>query len=202
MKRDILILVLLMIFFPPALEPDVTASESPLQIVKKTNEKILNILKSKNKIDYHMRMRVFEIVSEVTSLSFISTQVTENLCEKLTRVQCKKFADLFKKFLEVSIKKKTKRYQVKRFIYLGEEIDGDRAEVRTIAHHRQDYIYMTFLLKKVKQNWVVVNYIVDDVDAIENYKKQFNKLFKKYEYEKVIKKLKRKISLYDKQIRK
>ena len=59
-------------------------------------------------------------------------------------------------------------------------------------------VKLNYEFKKIGSGWKIVNYIVDDVDTIRNYKKQFRRLFKKNTFEQIIKNLEKKIRKYKK----
>jgi hypothetical protein len=46
---------------------------------------------------------------------------------------------------------------------------------------------------------MIVNYVVDDIDTIRNYKKQFMRLFAKKTFDQVMERLRKKIADYEKE---
>ena len=47
--------------------------------------------------------------------------------------------------------------------------------------------------------WVIVNYVVDDVDTVRNYRKQFTQLLAMKTFEQVMSQLEKKISSLEKE---
>ena len=68
------------------------------------------------------------------------------------------------------------RYRADSFEYLAEDIDGQSATVRTLAHYGDDAIEVDYAMVNREGSWVIENYVVDGVDTIKNYRKQFSRM--------------------------
>ena len=99
----------------------------------------------------------------------------------------------------VSSIKKLGRYRAERFEYLGEELKDDKATVKTLAYYKDEVVRLDYLLERVDGKWLVFNYIVDDVDTIHNYRKQFTRLFARNDFKGIIERLERKTAEYEKE---
>jgi ABC-type transporter MlaC component len=56
---------------------------------------------------------------------------------------------------------------------------------------------LNYLLERVDGQWLVHNYVVDDVNTIRNYTKQFIRLFARNTYDTIIRRLEKKIEEYE-----
>jgi len=173
--------------------------QNPLTVVRNSNQEVQNILKGKEIINKETEAELLSIINGVTDFSAISRQVIERFCKNLTLAQCEKFDDVFQRLLRVSSIKKMGRYRAERFDYLGEEITGNTAIVKTIAYYEGDDFQLNYHLVSVQGQWMVHNYIVDDVNTIRNYTKQFIRLFARSTYEAIIRRLEQKIAEYEKE---
>jgi ABC-type transporter MlaC component len=171
--------------------------QSALEVIRASNDQVQLILEKKEIIDQETEAKLLAIINEVTDFSSISFRVIERFCENLTPAQCENFDRIFQRLLRVSSIKKMGRYRAERFVYLGEEIIGDRAIVKTLAYYEDDEVHLNYLLERVDGQWLVNNYVVDDVNTIRNYTKQFIRLFARNTYDTIIRRLEKKIEEYE-----
>ncbi len=174
------------------------SEETPMSVIQKSNEKVSSILKESGKLNVEKEKRIMAILNSMTDFPAIAGKVAEKFSKKLTPVQMKTFRSTFQELLEVSSLKKAGRYRADRFEYGKEEITENKAKVETTAFYKDDNLSLVYQMEKSKKGWFVVNYIVDDVNTVRNYKKQFNRLFRKKTFEAVIEQLKRQIAKHRK----
>jgi len=196
MEKYILIRLLIVILLPGILGSAVSADQSPLEAIKESNQKILDIYAAHEDIDQEKEDEINEIMGSVTDFDEISGGTTSKFCEKLTPGECEEFNDVFKELLRISSVKKLGRYRADRFEYLGEEIDGETALVRTIAYYEEEEIELDYHLAHVDGSWRIVNYVSDGVDTIRNYRKQFTRILRKESIDQLIERLEKKIEKY------
>jgi phospholipid transport system substrate-binding protein len=172
-------------------------AETPRETVRSSNQKVLDIYASHENVDEEAERKIYDVIDGVTDFAGISDSVTSRFCRKLTAGECEEFNRVFTRLLRLSSIKKLGRYRADGFEYLGEEIEGQSAVVRTIALYGEEKIYLDYSLEERNGSWRIVNYVVDDVDTIRNYRKQFTNLFSKKSFEEVIERLEKKISSYE-----
>ena len=51
--------------------------------------------------------------------------------------------------------------------------------VKTIAYYKDEAVQLDYLLEKRGGTWRIVNYLVDGVDTIRNYQRQFKRILEK-----------------------
>jgi ABC-type transporter MlaC component len=166
----------------------------PLETVRASNERVQDILKGRETISAAVREDLHRVIDEATDFATISLRVTETFCNKLTAAECAEFDRTFRDLLRASSTRKLGRYRADRFEYLGEDIGSGAATVRTVAFYKEDRVRLDYQLERSGGRWVVVNYLVDDVDTVRNYKKQFLRLFAKNDFRGVIDRLRAKIA--------
>jgi len=167
--------------------------QSPLEIIKTSNQQVLEIYNANEKIDHALINEITQIMERVTDLDEISNQTTSSFCRTLSPKQCAEFNQVFKKLLRASSMSKVGRYRADRFEYLEERIEGNKALVKTIAYYGDEYLTLDYLLEYKNTKWKIINYMTDDVDTIRNYRKQFIRLFAKYTFSEVIARLNKKL---------
>ncbi|MFC2164546.1 phospholipid-binding protein MlaC [Acidobacteriota bacterium] len=168
-------------------------SQTPLEVIKDSNQKILDIYASHQDISRKMEEEIFQIMDSVTDFNQISLRTIERFCRKMSEKECGEFDRVFQELLRVSSIKKVGRYRAESFDYLGEEIEGNSALVRTIAHYENDTYELDYHLELFDGLWKIVNYTADGVDTIRNYRKQFQRILRKEPLTQLLTRLENKI---------
>ena len=171
--------------FSPAI-----AQVGPLQVVEDSNNEILRLYADDiEEADLEISEKVFEVMEQVTSFSTIANDAIVGLCDTSAGDDCDTFKEVFKNLLRVSSVRKLGRYRADSFEYVGEEIDGETAVVRTLAQYGDDEIELDYHLQPIDDSWVITNYVVDGVDTIRNYRKQFTRMLRVSSVDTVIERL-------------
>ena len=183
----------------------ITAAEvmimRPREVVKRSNQNVRDILKAQKTVGAQTEAKLLEIINRVTDFETISQRVIQRSCKKLTPQQCETFDRVFQRLLRVSSLKKMGRYRADGFDYLSEEIKEKTAIVKTIAYYKEEKAQLDYYLEFKNDKWMIVNYVVDDIDTVRNYKKQFMRLFAKNTFDQVMERLRKKIADYEKENR-
>jgi phospholipid transport system substrate-binding protein len=172
-------------------------AETPLETIRVSNDKVLAIYALHETVNAEAERAIYAVIDEVTDFDGIASSVTSRFCRKLTEEQCRLFGEVFVRLLRTSSTKKLGRYRADGFEYHGEEMEGEGAVVRTTAYFGEDNVSLDYYLDRRDGRWVIVNYVVDDVDTIRNYRKQFTRLFSKKSFERVIERLEERIASYE-----
>jgi len=175
------------------------AAATPLEVVKGTNEAVLAIYQKHRVVDAAVEQEVFAVIDPVTDYPAIAGATIDALCPKLTAAQCTIFKEVFTRLLRVSSIKKLGRARAGRFAYEGEKITGETAVVRSFAFFDEEKIPLDYQMARRGDTWVIVNYVVDDVDTIRNYRKQFTQLLAKKTFDQVMEQLEKKIASLEKE---
>ncbi len=173
------------------------SSQTPLDTVRKANKEILNVFIFNKNIDKRHELLIRRIVNNSINIPVISGRIINRFCDKISKSQCEYFDRVFQDFLIVSILGKLHRHHAVHFKYLQEKIDRNIAVVKAAVTYKNETVDVEYRLENFEGHWLIVNSIVDDIDMIENYQKQFEKLFLRYPFDKIISRLLNKISRYE-----
>lgn len=135
-------------------------------------------------------------MGEVTDFATMGEQVTAGFCDPKAPQTCAELKKVFIDLLQGNAIRKLGHYRADRFDYTGQEIKGNQAVVRTTAHYKKDSVQLDYILGKRASGWMIVNYIADDVDTIQNYRRQFANILKKNSMVYLIDRLKKKNEEY------
>ena len=166
---------------------------TPLEVVKSTNDAVLAIYGKNRVVDAAVEKEIFAVIDAVTDYQALAGAAIDPLCPKLNATQCTTFKETFTRLLRISSVKKMGRARAGRFEYEGEKVTGGSAAVKSFAYFNDEKIPLDYHLARRGDTWVIVNYVVDDVDTVRNYRKQFTKWLEKKTFEQVMELLEKKI---------
>ncbi len=175
------------------------AAATPLEVVKGTNEKVLAIYRKHRVVDAAVEREVFAVIDPITDYQALAGAAIDPLCPKLAVGQCTTFKEVFTRLLRVSSVKKMGRARAGRFEYDGEKITGESAVIRSFAFFDEEKVSLDYELARRGDTWVIVNYVVDEIDTVKNYRKQFRKHLEKRTFEQLLKLLEDKIASLQKE---
>lgn len=160
-----------------------------LKAIKDSNNRILKIYLQHQTIDDAARKQIFNVMDRVTDYQEIATRTVDQFCLPTPPETCRRLKKVFKDLLRLSAVQKLGRYRADRFEYLGQRQDGERVIVNTIAYYRDEAINLDYILLFRGGRWMIINYIVDDIDTTRNYRRQFARILKTESIESLIKRL-------------
>jgi len=107
---------------------------------------------------------------------------------RLTPAQRSEFVRLFAELLEASYSDKVDKYAGETVTFLGETVDGDYAEVRTLLVRPNDRIPMNYRLIN-KSRWMIYDVVIEGVSLVSNYRTQFSQIISQSSYSELLNRL-------------
>ena len=77
------------------------------------------------------------------------------------------------------------------------QVKKGKAVIKAVGIYKSETADIEYHMEKYNDQWYVVNTIVDDIDMINNYRKQFEKLLSEDSIENIISHLEKKITRYE-----
>lgn len=111
---------------------------------------------------------------------------------QLSAAQRREFVGLFAELLEASYAGKLEKYSGEKVAYQGEQVDGDRAEVRTQLVRKNDRIPINYRLLN-KSQWLVYDVVIEGVSLVNNYRSQFSRVISESSYPELVRRLRTKV---------
>jgi phospholipid transport system substrate-binding protein len=193
MIRNILPVVLY--FFLFSLVGEVFAGSKITSDVKKTIDKVLEIV-ADEELKKNPSLRR-EKLRETIALRFNYTQMVMRSLDKnyksRTEKEIEEFTTLFKRLLENSYASKIENYQDETINYVGEQVKGSYAMVKTQIVRKDSSIDVDYKLINEEGEWTVYDFVIEEVSLIRNYRSQFTKIIKTESYGALVSKLSKKI---------
>ncbi len=172
-------------------------AQSPLDVIRSSNEEVQGLFAAHETLDEETVAKINSIMDRVTDFEEISRRTLTVICRDLSPAECGEFRRTFEALLRISSVKKIGRYRADRFEYAGQDVRENTAVVRTVAYYEGDAYKLDYHLERIGDRWLIVNYVMDGVDTVRNYQKQFLRLMKRESFAGVMSRLKRKIEEYE-----
>ena len=112
----------------------------------------------------------------------------------------KEFTMLFKKLLENSYASKIENYRNETIDYVGEQIKGKYAMVKTQIVRKDGVIDVDYKMLKENGQWLVYDFVIEGVSLIRNYRSQFSKIISTESYATLVSKLSKKVKDFEAKI--
>ena len=142
----------------------------PLSTVKNGLDKISELVE-KNK----SKKTINNELNNIIDFSYMAETVAKDLCDDLNPGQCREFKKVFGKVLQRSVYKQISNYSGRNITFLGDKIQGSSATVKSQIPYKNSQIRIDYKMRKSDGKWLITNYIVNDINTMDNYKRQFKK---------------------------
>jgi phospholipid transport system substrate-binding protein len=103
----------------------------------------------------------------------------------------KEFVTLFGDLLERSYISQIEKYGGERILYVGEQIDGEQAVVKTkIITKQGTEVPVDYRMLRRSDRWMVYDVVIEGVSMVSNYRTQFNKIIQTSSYGELVRRMK------------
>lgn len=188
---------MLLAIFPMMNMQAAVSKLSPTATVKEANAAISGAAKNaKSKSEAISKIK--DVLEKYCDFTTMAKQVTGSFSTQLSGEQMKKFNSTFIELLKASNASKLKGISsADKLVYSGEKIDGSTATVKSIAKTADKSAKVDYIMRLENGKWLVVNYVVEDINTVDNYKKQFKRLFKQNSFDKVMSNLEKRTANFN-----
>ncbi|HEX9662508.1 MAG TPA: ABC transporter substrate-binding protein [Candidatus Binatia bacterium] len=183
-----------------AFSPGELRAGEPLNMVKGATERALQVLKdpqfkSKEKKPERIE-RLKQIINPIFDYEETAKRALGIHWRRRTPAEQREFVKLFRAFLERIYADRIDEYVGQRIIFSRETIDNDYAEVdATVIGAKGEETPIIFKLRRVGEQWLVYDAVVENISIVNNYRSQFDRVIKTSSYEELMKKIREKVAL-------
>lgn len=166
----------------------------PMDVIKQSTDRVIEILKDPSlKEDSELReQKIWEVVSLRFDFEEMARRALAVHWRDRTAQEQKEFVELFGKLLQRSYSGKLAQYTDEKVEYLGEEIEGSRAEVRTKLVSKAMEIPIDYRMLKKPSGWRVYDVVIEGVSLVNNYRNQFNRIVVSSGYKELVQRMRNK----------
>ncbi len=139
------------------------------------------------------RRAIRKIAEEIFDFGETAKRSLARHWQARTPAEREEFVALFTDLLERSYIGKIELFNGEKIAYVGEQVDGDQAVVRTRVITKQGTeIPVDYRMLRRGDRWLVYDVVIEGVSLIANYRTQFNKIIQTSSYQELVKKMKTK----------
>lgn len=166
----------------------------PMDLIRQSTDQVIEILKDPAlKENPELReQKIWQVVSVRFDFEEMAKRALAIHWRDRTAQEQKEFVDLFGKLLQRSYSNKLAQYTDEKVEYLGEEIEGSRAEVRTKLVSKTMEIPIDYRMLRKPSGWRVYDVVIEGVSLVNNYRNQFNRIVVSSGYKELVQKMRTK----------
>ena len=163
--------------------------------LKGTIDQVMEIVSDKN-LQKNPTLRR-EKLRQVIGLRFnykqmVMRSLAKNYMDRSDKER-KEFTRLFKKLLENSYARKIENYRNETINYMGEQVKGKYALVKTQIVRKDGVVDVDYKMLKESGQWLVYDFVIEGVSLIRNYRSQFSKIISTESFPVLVSKLRKKV---------
>lgn len=165
------------------------------ELVKSRNAAIEAIVKSPTEGETEdERAKIKEIVSGLFDFRSFSEVSLGRYWDERTEEERAEFTDLCRQLIERNYADPKLYKKAEKVEYVGASVDGEAGEVKTVVSYKTEKSTIAYQLKKVGDDWLIYDMIIDDLSIAKNNRSQFRREIRKSSYEGLVKKLRDKLA--------
>lgn len=173
-----------------------TAGE-PTDLVRQITDQVLKILEDPQfqapNRQAERQERLHKIAEQVFDWQEMARRALAVHWRERTPQEQQEFVSLFRALVEGTyINRLETAIQEKREIqYVGEQVDGSRATVKTnVMTRRNQQVPIEYRLHKGDGRWLIYDVLVEGISLVNNYRSQFNRIITSSSYNDLVQKMK------------
>lgn len=159
---------------PPAL-----AAPSAIDQVRQTVEQVLGVLRNKGLDPAARHDQLRTLIRSRFDFALMSRWTLGPYWRKANPEQQQRFIGLYSDLLEASYLGKIEKYTDEKVSYLGERVEGKRAEVQTEIVTQQANIPLNYRLSLEGEKWMVYDVVIEGVSLVRTYRGSFGEIARK-----------------------
>jgi phospholipid transport system substrate-binding protein len=172
-----------------------TAGE-PMDLVRQTSDQVIKILEDPalqgpaKQAERQARLR--KIADQAFDWEEMARRALAVHWHDRTPPQQQEFVQLFRDLVErIYMQRIESAIQEKREIqYVGEEVDGSRAVVKTnVVTRRNQQVPIEYRLHKAEGRWQIYDVLAEGISLVNNYRSQFNRIISSASYNALVDKM-------------
>lgn len=180
--------------------PGTSEDSSAIVQVRATIDSILDVLNEENVFQEKWPEKKEEIVAfikERFDFRELSKRALGKHWKKISLKEQDNFITLFQDVLQNTYIDRLKSYSNEKIVFHKQVTKGDKALVYCAFLRQDQEIPMKYRARKINESWLVYDIVIEGVSLVNNYRKQFNQIIRKNEYDGLIAKMKEKAKKQD-----
>ena len=170
--------------------PPAGAGQTPRATIEALSNKVLDVLRNKSATFQEKRKKIEDLISADVDWITLSRLVLGRHWAKFDQGQQDEFVQLFREHLSLTYSKAIESYNDEKLVVQAEreEARGDATVQTKIARggHSEDILIDYRLRKNDAGDWKIIDFIVERVSLVANYRSQFQSVLGNDEPQKLL----------------
>jgi phospholipid transport system substrate-binding protein len=155
------------------------AAAEPQELVRKSIDRVIEVLKDESKSDADKRREVESLVKGHFDFIAMSRRILGQSWKQASPDQQAQFASLLEQILSNTYWNRLRSFTNERVDYLKEEIKQDKyAKVDTLIITRTVEIPVDYKLYRKGDEWLVYDVVIEQVSLVRNYRGSYSEIIK------------------------
>ena len=176
------------------------ATEAPTDFIRRTTESIVRMFEDPQLRDTLPRQERLQRLRDIAKTTFdwpeIAKRALATHWRERTPEERQEFTALFREFVLATYLERLEAaapqglQEKQAILYNGEQVDGQRAAVRTTVvtrHHRE--IPIEYRLRELDGQWRTYDIVIMGVSLVNNYRAQFHRIITQASYQELVRQL-------------
>lgn len=172
-----------------AIQP--AAALTPLEQTKTTLEGARAIVSTDDAHNEKLR-QLSELLRTFLDAETMGRAAVDQHWAKFSPAQQKEFLTLFRELFQRTYVQKLLLFEKPDFAYVGEQVDGDTAQVDTKIVTPRDEFAVTYAMRRQGDRWMAADIKIEDLSLTTNFRRQLDRLLANASVEQVLDRMRRK----------
>ena len=154
-------------------------AEGPREVVQRLGDQVLAVLRDKSLSNDQKRERILQIADQGVDFDTLSRLVLARNWSRFSPAEQVRFVQEFRKHLSVTYGKSVDSYKNETMSIIGdrEEARGDfTVKTKILRGGGSDDILVDYRLRQTDGQWKIIDFIVEGVSLVANFRSQFQDL--------------------------
>jgi phospholipid transport system substrate-binding protein len=169
----------------------------PTDLIRQTTDQVLRILEDPGlqgpAKQAERQARLHQIAEQAFDWEAMAQRALAVHWRGRSPQEQREFTELFRDLVERTYMNRleTATQEKQDIQYVGEQIEGSRAAVKTIVlTKRNQQVPLEYRLQKSDGRWKIYDVLVEGISLVNNYRSQFNQIISSSSYEALVQKMK------------
>jgi phospholipid transport system substrate-binding protein len=170
----------------------------PIDAIRASNDRVRFLLRPGHTRTAADREALLDTIASSTDFPTVSRRILGDRWNQLPAARQQDFVAAFSRLVALSSIDKLGRHRADRVEYLGQRVQGARAEVRTAASFEGRRVTLDYDMARIDGAWKIVDYRLNGVSNAENYRRQFERILAREGFDGLMARIRQKVADLDK----
>jgi len=175
----------------------IASAGEPTEVIRRTTDQVLQILEDPKlqgpEKQAERQQRLHQISDQAFDWQEMGRRALATHWRGRTPQEQKEFVGLFRDLVERTYMNRleTATQEKQDIQYVGEQVDGQRAAVKTIVlTKRNQQVPLEYRLQQTDGRWKIYDVLVEGISLVNNYRSQFNQIINSSSFDALLQKMK------------